>query len=200
MNKEDYEYLMSERYSILLHADIERFGMVSFITTHFHIHYIYESLTFIITDDGTNKIIKKFNKNNLDYKSSLYGLPAQITYNNAGLPMLILYRHTDTKGIPNKTVKNYAVNNVLLDTKYYWYDENEVLLNERLTTFFNHFFMEKMFDITIDYDNSRIMTIIIQAILEGKSAEIVEAFKVLNIKSLDHLDQADSVLVEMLQL
>lgn len=62
MNKEDYEYFIAESYSVLLPEDIEKYGIAFFLQTHFNIHYIYDSFTFILTDDGTNSIIKNLTK------------------------------------------------------------------------------------------------------------------------------------------
>lgn len=200
MIKEDYEYLMSDSYSILLPEDIEKFEMYPFLSTHFHVHYSYESLTFIVSDDGSNKIVKKFNKNDKDYKSSLYNLPAQITYNYHGSPMLILYRHADTHGLPHKSIHNYSVNNVLIDSKFYWYDDNEILLNPKLNKFFNQFFMEKMFDVTLDYDGSPVMNFVINAVLHDETDKLIKAFKILDITSLDHINQSYSELLAMVQI
>lgn len=200
MNKSDYEYFMAESYSVLLEEDIQKYGIAPFITTHFNIHYVYDSLTFIVSDDGTNSIMKKFNKDNQERKSSLYNLPAQITYNFKHQPILIYYKHADRKGAPTKTLLNYSVNGVLLEKKYFWYDYNDVnLYNDILNHFFNECFLEKIFDISLDYDESEIMNILIELVIKGKKEEIKRIFKELDITSIQSIKDSQS-LFEMMEI
>ena len=201
MNKEDYEYFIAESYSVLLPEDIEKYGIVSFLQTHFNIHYIYDSFTFIVNDDGSNSIIKKFNKNSSDRKESEYDLPAQITYSFTGQPVLIYYKNANTYGKPTKTLNNYAVNGALLDSKYFWYDHSDsILLNDQLNEFFNHFFMEKIFDITLDYKDTPLMNLIIMEVLKGNKEFVKNCFKDLHIQSMEDLTEANLTLFEMLKM
>lgn len=201
MNKEDYEYFIAESYTVLLPEDIEKYGIASFLQTHFNIHYIYDSFTFIVTDDGTNSIIKKFNKNLSDRKESEYDLPAQITYNFKGHPVLIYYKNANTFGKPTKILNNYSVNGALLEAKYFWYDiSDSILYNDQLNEFFNHFFMEKIFDITLDYNASPLMNLIIMEVLKGNKEFVKNCFKELHIQSINDLTESNMVLFEMLQM
>lgn len=201
MNKEDYEYFIAESYSILLPEDIEKYGIVFFLQTHFNIHYIYDSFTFIVANDGTNIIIKKFNKNLSDRKESEYNLPAQITYNFKEQPVLIYYKNANTFGKPTKTLHNYAVNGALLDSKYFWYDLSETrLYNDELNEFFNHFFMEKIFDISLDYTDTPLMNLIIMEVLQGNKDFVKKCFKDLEIQSIDDLTDSNMVLFEILKM
>lgn len=194
MNKTIYEYFMAESYTILLEEDIEKYGIVPLIRTHFNVHYIYDSLTFIVNDDGTNTISKKFNKDDNEKKSSLYDLPAQVTYNFKQKPVLIYYKHADTKGGPTKILLNYSVNGLLIEKKYFWYDFNDIkFYNDELNIFFNEFFLEKVFDISLDYDESDIMKELIYMYLNGEEDEIREAFKCLNINSLKSIRDSESL-------
>lgn len=201
MNKEDYEYFIAESYSVLLPEDIEKYGIAFFLQTHFNIHYIYDSFTFILTDDGTNSIIKKFNKNLSARKESEYDLPAQITYNFNGKPVLIYYKNANTFGRPTKTLHNYSVNGTLIDSKYYWYDASETrLYNDELNEFFNHFFMEKIFDISLDYTDTPLMNLIIMEVLNGNKDFVKKCFKDLDIKSIEDLNESNMVLFEILKM
>jgi hypothetical protein len=201
MNRQEYEYFIAESYTVLLQEDIEKYGIVSFLQTHFNIHYIYDSFTFIVTDDGTNAIIKKFNKNMSDRKESEYNLPAQITYSFSGKPILIYYKNAETFGRPTKILNNYSVNGLLIDSKYFWYDlTDSILLNDDLNEFFNHFFMEKIFDITLDYNGSPLMNLIIMELLKGNKDFVKRCFKELNIKSVHDLSDDNMTLFEMLNI
>lgn len=201
MNKKDYEYFIAESYSVLLPEDIEKYGIVLFLQTHFNLHYVYDSFTFIVTDDGSNNIIKKFNKNSLERKESEYDLPAQITYSFTGKPVLIYYKNANTNGKPTKTLRNYSVNGALLESKYFWYDKSDsILYNDKLNEFFNHFFMEKIFDISLDYQDNPLMNLIIMEVLKGNTEFVKNCFKDLHIQSIDDLTESNLALFEMIKM
>ena len=115
--------------------------------------------------------------------------------------VLIYYKNANTYGKPTKTLNNYAVNGALLDSKYFWYDHSDsILLNDQLNEFFNHFFMEKIFDITLDYKDTPLMNLIIMEVLKDNKEFVKNCFKDLHIQSMDDLTESNMALFEMLQM
>ncbi|MBX9838679.1 MAG: hypothetical protein K2X69_10250 [Silvanigrellaceae bacterium] len=199
LSKEDYEYLMSPNYNFLKKEDIARYDMKAYSASQFNIYYVCANSIIFSASAETYQINVKFTEDIYKNKCSFYNLPTEINYNFRGNPTSIIYKKVDREGKPDYISFTYAQNGVLSSLKFYWHDENQICINDKLNKFFNKFFNEKIFDITVDYDQSDILDLVVDFYLNKKEAQLEKIFNGLNITKLDHINKEYANLVKILK-
>lgn len=200
MNKKDFSYLMDPSYKVLLDSDKEKYCLSAISATHFNIHYMGENIVFVVLDDGTQNIVRKYTVNDYDKKISYYDLPSEIDYDFNNQVVRIKYYPPLNNGRPDIIMYSYSTNHQVISTKYYWNDQYGVCFNHSLNKFFNDYIVEKVFDITVDYDCSDLFNLLISEIKNGNESSLRTILKQLDIRSIDHLQSEYTSLIEMLNI
>ena len=200
MNEKDLSYLMDPNYKVLLDSDKEKFCLQSILATHFNIHYMGENIIIVILDDGSQNIVRKYTISDYNKKFGYYNLPSEIDYDFHSQVIRIKYYPPLDNGAPDIIVYSYSTNQQLISTKYYWNDQYGVGLNPYFNKFFNDYIVEKVFDITVDYDGSELFKLIISELKKGNEQSLRLILKQLEIRSIDHLQSEYTTLIEMLQI
>jgi len=200
MNEKDLSYLMDPNYKVLLDTDKEKFCFRAILATHFNIHYMSENIVIVILDDGSQNIVRKYTVNDYDKKVGYYNLPSEIDYDFHSQIIKIKYYPPLDNGSPDIIIHSYSTNQQKINTKYYWNDKYGVCFNQSLNKFFNDYIIEKVFDITIDYDSSELFKLLISELKKGNEKSLRIILKDLDIKSIDHLQSEYTALIEILQI
>lgn len=200
MNKQELSYLMDPEYKILLDTDKEKFSLRAILATHFNVHYMGENIVIVILDDGSQQIVRKYTINDYNTKFSYYNLPSEIDYDFHSQIIRTKYFPPLDNGSPDIIVYSYSSNHHIISTKYYWNDEHGVSFNPLLNRFFNDYIVEKVFDITVDYNSSDLFKLLISEVKKGNDKSLRKILKDLDIRSIDHIQSEYTTLIEMLRI